>query len=124
MIFKRFYDENLAQASYLIGCEKTREAIVVDPGLDLDEYEQAAAADRVRITHVTETHIHADFVSGARALADKVGAVLHLSSEGRGDWGYTGSAMDGAIPLASGGEITLGEVTIEAAHTPGHTPEH
>src|SRR5687768_2950720 len=124
MIFKRFYDENLAQASYLIGCEKTREAIVVDPGLDSDEYESAAAADRLRITHVTETHIHADFVSGARALADKVGAVLHLSSEGRGDWGYTESAMDGAIPLPNGGAISLGDVIVEAAHTPGHTPEH
>jgi hydroxyacylglutathione hydrolase len=73
---------------------------------------------------VTETHIHADFVSGARALADKVGAVLHLSSEGRGDWGYTESAMDGAIPLPNGGAISLGDVIVEAAHTPGHTPEH
>jgi hydroxyacylglutathione hydrolase len=124
MIFKRFYDESLAQASYLIGCEKTREAIVVDPGLALDEYERAAAAERLRITHVAETHIHADFVSGSRALADKVGAILHLSSEGAGQWGYTEKAMEGAIPLADGGEIVLGDVIVEGAHTPGHTPEH
>ena len=124
MIFKRFYDENLAQASYLIGCEKTREAIVVDPGLDAEEYERAAAAERLRITHVAETHIHADFVSGSRALADKVGATLHLSSQGRGEWGYTENAMEGAIPLPGGGKIELGDVTLEAAHTPGHTPEH
>lgn len=124
MIFKRFYDENLAQASYLIGCEKTREAIVVDPGLDFDEYERAAAAERLRITHVVESHIHADFVSGSRGLADKVGAALHLSSEGRGEWGYTGNAMEGATPLPDRGEISIGDVILEAAHTPGHTPEH
>jgi hydroxyacylglutathione hydrolase len=124
MIFKRFYDENLAQASYLIGCEKTREAIVVDPGLDADEYERAAAAERLRITHVVETHIHADFVSGSRGLADKIGGSLHLSAEGRGEWGYTENAMQGAIPLRDGDEIALGDVVLEAAHTPGHTPEH
>jgi len=124
MIFKRFYDESLAQASYLIACERTREAIVVDPGLALDEYEHAAAAERLRITHVAETHIHADFLSGSRGLADKVGAILHLSSEGAGEWGYTGNAMEGAIPLANGGEIVLGDVILEAVHTAGHTPEH
>jgi len=124
MIFKRFYDENLAQASYLIGCEKSREGIVVDPGLDFDEYERAAAAERLRITHVVETHIHADFVSGSRGLADKVGAALHLSSEGGRDWGYTENAMQGAIPLSDRGEIGIGDVLLEASHTPGHTPEH
>ncbi len=124
MIFKRFYDENLAQASYLIGCERIREAILVDPGLGSEEYARAATAERLRITHTTETHIHADFVSGSRALADKLGATLHLSAEGGGEWGYTASALKGAEPLRSGTRIQLGDVIIEAAHTPGHTPEH
>lgn len=124
MILKRFYDDGLAQASYLIGCEKTREAVVVDPGLDFENYEDAAAADRLRISHVAETHIHADFVSGARVLAEKLGATLHLSAEGNGDWGYTSAAMRAAQPLSEDSEIRLGEITLQAVHTPGHTPEH
>jgi hydroxyacylglutathione hydrolase len=124
MIFRRFYDESLAQASYLIGCEKTREAIVVDPGLDLEDYESAAAAERVRISHVTETHIHADFVSGAKELAEKVGAQLHLSGAGTKEWAYSQQALSAAQALHDGAEIDLGGVTLEAVHTPGHTPEH
>jgi hydroxyacylglutathione hydrolase len=124
MLFRRFYDENLAQASYMIACEKTREAIVVDPNSDTAQYTRAAGADRVRITHVTETHIHADFVSGARALADAAGAVLHLSGEGAGDWGYTGAALGRATALRAGSRIDVGRIRIRVAHTPGHTPEH
>jgi len=124
MILKRFYDESLAQASYLIGCERTREAIAVDPGIDVEEYERAAGANGLTIAHVTETHIHADFLSGARSLAEKVRAVLHLSAEGGGAWGYTGAAMRSASPLAAGAEITVGHISLEALHTPGHTPEH
>lgn len=124
MILKRFYDDSLAQASYLIGCERTREAIVVDPGLDFENYEAAAGTERLRISHVADTHIHADFVSGARTLAGKLGATLHLSAEGNEDWGYTSAAMHGAHPLSEDSEIRLGEVTLEAVHTPGHTPEH
>ena len=124
MIFKRFYDEGLAQASYLIGCEKSREAIVVDPGLDASECERIAAVERLRIAHVTETHIHADFVSGARSLAEKTGATLHLSSEGAGGWGYTPRALKSAQALKAGTRLQAGQVTLEAIHTPGHTPEH
>jgi hydroxyacylglutathione hydrolase len=124
MILKRFYDDSLAQASYLIGCEKTREAIVVDPGLDFENYEDAAASDRLRISHIAETHIHADFISGTRGLAEKLGAALHLSATGNGDWGYTEAAMRAAQPLSDDTEIRLGAVTLRAVHTPGHTPEH
>jgi hydroxyacylglutathione hydrolase len=124
MIFRRFYDESLAQASYLIGCEKTREAIVVDPGLGLEHYERAAADERVRIAHVTETHIHADFVSGASELARKVDAQLHLSGEGGNEWGYTAAALEPVRALRVGSAIRLGNVTLEPLHTPGHTPEH
>lgn len=124
MLFKRFYDDNLAQASYLIACEQTREAIVVDPNLDIAQYTRAAGAERVRIIHVTETHIHADFVSGAQALAAAAGATLHLSAEGSKDWGYTSDALGHAQALRDGSEISFGKVRFHALHTPGHTPEH
>jgi hydroxyacylglutathione hydrolase len=124
MLFRRFYDENLAQASYMIACEKTREAIVVDPNSDTSQYVRAAGADRVRIAHVTETHIHADFVSGARALADAAGAVLHLSGEGTGEWVYADDALRRATVLRDGSRIDVGRLRFRVAHTPGHTPEH
>jgi hydroxyacylglutathione hydrolase len=124
MFFKRFYDENLAQASYMIACEKSREAVIIDPNLDVSQYTRAAGAERMRIVHVTETHIHADFVSGARALADATGATLHLSAEGGKEWGYTDAAMKAASPLRDGSEILAGAVRLRAVHTPGHTPEH
>jgi len=124
MFFQRFYDENLAQASYMIACEKTREAVIIDPNLDVSQYTKAAGAQRARIAHVTETHIHADFVSGARALAEATGAQLHLSAEGGKEWGYTDTAMKAARPLRDGSEILVGRVRLRAVHTPGHTPEH
>jgi hydroxyacylglutathione hydrolase len=124
MLFKHFYDDNLAQASYLIGCEQTREAIVVDPTLDVAQYVRAAGAERLRIAHVTETHIHADFVSGARALATSAGATLHLSAAGQSEWGYSEDALKNARELADGDDISFGAVRLRATHTPGHTPEH
>ncbi|HJP58391.1 MAG TPA: MBL fold metallo-hydrolase [Gemmatimonadaceae bacterium] len=123
MIFKRFYDDNLAQASYLIACERTREAVVVDPNVDVGQYTRAAGAERLRISHVTETHIHADYLSGVRDLADATGAALHLSGEG-GEFGYTAAALDKANVLRDGSHIDIGDVRITARHTPGHTPEH
>ncbi len=124
MLFKRFYDDNLAQASYMIACEKSREAILVDPGADVAMYTRAAGADRVRIAHVTETHIHADYLSGARALAVAAGATLHLSGDGGGEWGYTKEALGKANVLHHGDRIQFGRVSVRAEHTPGHTPEH
>jgi hydroxyacylglutathione hydrolase len=124
MFFKRFYDDNLAQASYMIACEKTREAIIIDPNLDVAQYARAAGAQRARITHVTETHVHADFVSGARALAEATGATLNLSAEGDERWGYTSAAMKNANALRNGSDINVGRVRLRAVHTPGHTPEH
>jgi hydroxyacylglutathione hydrolase len=86
MLLKRFYDESLAQASYLVGCAATGEALVVDANRDVEQYELAAQAERLRITHVTETHIHADYVSGSRELASRTNARLLLSAEGGEDW--------------------------------------
>jgi hydroxyacylglutathione hydrolase len=124
MLFRRFYDENLAQASYMLGCEKTREAIIVDPNADVGLYTRAAGADRLRISHVTETHIHADFVSGAHALAATTGATLHLSGEGNSAWAYSTDALKKGSVLRDGDQFDLGRVRVTARHTPGHTPEH
>jgi hydroxyacylglutathione hydrolase len=124
MILERFYDDKLAQASWLVGCAATGEALVVDPHRDVEVYVAAAEAQGLRITHVTETHIHADFVSGARELAAATGARLYLSDEGGPDWRYAFAAEDGAVLLHDGDTFMVGNVRIEAMHTPGHTPEH
>jgi hydroxyacylglutathione hydrolase len=124
MVVKRFYDEKLAQASYLIGSAGTGAAIVIDPNRDVEQYVRAAAAEGLTITHVTETHIHADFVSGSRELASRTGATLYLSDEGDADWKYAFAAEAGAVLLKDRGTFNVGEVRIDVVHTPGHTPEH
>ncbi len=124
MYFHQFFDQPLAQASYLIGCQATGEAIVVDPLRDVAEYQRVALAEGLRITHITETHIHADFVSGARELAAATGAHLFLSAEGGTDWQYAFAAGDGATLLHDGDVIHVGNIRLAVMHTPGHTPEH
>ena len=124
MFLKRFYNDHLAQASYLVGCHATGEAIVVDPVLDPALYLAAAAAEGLRVTQVTETHIHADFVSGARALAAAGGARLLLSAEGGDGWEYAYAAGEGATLLRGGDRTMVGNVALDVVHTPGHTPEH
>ncbi len=124
MFFRRFYDESLAQASYLLGCQTTGEVLVVDPNRDIQPYLCAAAAEGLRITHVTETHIHADFVSGARELASHAGARLLLSDEGGDGWRYRYASRDGAALLTDGATFRVGAVELRVLHTPGHTPEH
>jgi hydroxyacylglutathione hydrolase len=124
MLFRRFYDDQLAQASYLIGCQATGDALVVDPNRHLEPYLRGAEAEGLRITHVTETHIHADFVSGARELAHRTGATLLLSDEGGDDWRYRYAAEAGAELLRDGHTFCVGRVAIRVMHTPGHTPEH
>lgn len=124
MLLKRFYDDKLAQASYLVGCQATGEALVVDPTRDVAQYTAAAEAEGVRITHVTETHIHADFVSGSRELAAGTGARLFLSDEGGADWKYAFAAEAGATLLHDGDSFMVGNIRIDVLHTPGHTPEH
>lgn len=71
MSLKYFYDKSLAHASYMVGCQRTGEAIVIDPSRSVDQYLEAASAEGLRITGSAETHIHADFVSGSRELADR-----------------------------------------------------
>jgi len=122
MIVRRFYEPQLAQASYLIGCGAARAAVVIDANRDIEAYLRAADAEGVRITHVTETHIHADYVSGSRELAARTGAALLLSDEGDADWKY-GFASEGRL-IRHGDEIRVGNVRLDVVHTPGHTPEH
>ena len=124
MLLQRLYDSQLAQASYLIGCAAAGEAIVLDPTRDADKYLAAAAALGVRIKHVTETHIHADFVSGSRELAARTGARLYLSGEGGTDWCYDYAEAESAVLLYEGDEICVGNIRLHVVHTPGHTPEH
>jgi hydroxyacylglutathione hydrolase len=124
MIFTRFYDESLAQASYLLGCTRSGEALVVDPNRNVEQYIAAAEQAGLAITGVTETHIHADFVSGSRELAERAGARLYLSDEGGDAWRYAYAPDCGAVLLTNGSQFTVGNVRIEVVHTPGHTPEH
>jgi glyoxylase-like metal-dependent hydrolase (beta-lactamase superfamily II) len=120
MIFKQFRYEPLGAASYLLGCARAREALVVDPIGELGaEYYVLEAADRgLDVAGVLETHVHADFVSCARELAEMTGAphYLHEAAEGLVRYGFT--------PLADGQVVTVGQVDARAIHTPGHTPEH
>ncbi|HEX7120231.1 MAG TPA: rhodanese-like domain-containing protein [Longimicrobiales bacterium] len=124
MIVERFYDGKLAQASYLLGCAATGEAVVVDPTRDIDRYLEAAEREGLRITYVTETHIHADFVSGVRELAARTGATMVLSDEGGEDWKYAFAGERPTLLLRDGDEFRVGNIRLRALHTPGHTPEH
>lgn len=120
MLFERIYEEGLAQASYFIGCQREGKAIVVDARRDIQTYLDLAAKNNMVISAVTETHIHADYLSGTRELAAATGAEIFLSGEGGADWqyGFTGTT------LMHNSTIKLGNITITAKHTPGHTPEH
>lgn len=119
MFFQHVYDKSLAQASYFIGCQAKGEAIVIDAQRDIDVYLEIAKQNNMKITHITETHIHADFLCGSRELAAVTGAEMYLSDEGGEDWQY-------AFPhvgLKHGDKINVGNLTLEVLHTPGHTPE-
>jgi hydroxyacylglutathione hydrolase len=124
MIFRRLYHDRLAQASYLIACEETRKAIVIDPLRDPAGYLEAAELEDVRIELVTETHVHADFLSGAEALARETAATLLLSAEGDAASAAERLRRFDARPLRHGDSISIGRVRLTVRHTPGHTPEH
>lgn len=121
MIFRRFETGGLAHYSYLVACPETGRAAVVDPRRDVDVYLDALEDADLSLAHVTETHIHADYASGARELAARTGAEVALSgfdADERYEVRWKDRALD------HGDRIDLETVCLEALHTPGHTPEH
>ncbi len=124
MLLHYFYDSKLAHASYLVGCQATGEAIVIDPGRDIEPYLTTAEVEGLRLVAATETHIHADFVSGARELAERAGVMLYLSDEGDENWKYQYVHVYRYRPLKEGDSFKIGNILFEVRHTPGHTPEH
>jgi len=126
MFFRQFFEERLAQYAYLIGCQRTGEALIIDPMRDLERYFEVAASEGLKIVAATETHIHADYLSGVRQLAVKHGVEAYLSNEGGEGWEYTWPAADGLDVhwLKDGDHFHIGNIKIESRHTPGHTPEH
>jgi hydroxyacylglutathione hydrolase len=114
-MFQRFSDEGLAQRSYLIACDRTREAVVVDPRRDIDVFVTAAERHGLRISQAIETHTHADFVSGARELAATGAEVV----------AGPGAGLQFPYREASHRQQwRVGDIDLEILHTPGHTPEH
>jgi len=124
MLLRYFYDEKLAQASYFVGCQEYGEAIVVDPVRFVDPYLELAETEGMRIVAITETHIHADFVSGVRELAERTGATLYLSDNGGDFWRYEFAGEYQYEPLTDGSSFNVGNIQFQTLHTPGHTPEH
>lgn len=124
MFLRYFYDQKLAHASYLVGCQVVGEAIVIDPGRDIDPYLTTLESEGLRLVAATETHIHADFVSGARELAERTGATLYLSDEGDQNWKYQYLDRYKHKLLKDGDSFKVGNILFEVRHTPGHTPEH
>lgn len=121
MHVEQFEVKGLAHYSYLVGCPRTRRAAVIDPRRDVDVYVEAAAREGWTITHVLETHIHADYASGAVELARRTRAEHAVSAY---DAGEQYEAKFPHRDLLDGDAIDLGTVRLRALHTPGHTPEH
>jgi hydroxyacylglutathione hydrolase len=125
MFFHQRFIPGLAIASYMIGDERTKEVAVIDPTRDVDEYLRIARDEGLRITHVFETHVHADFVSGSAELKARLAEggtapTVHASGMGGKEW--TPPYADHVV--RDGDEVAIGSVRLKAVHTPGHTPEH
>lgn len=119
LIFERVQTEGIAEISYLVGDDSEGVAAVVDPRPDVDCYLQLAREKKVSITHIFETHIHADLVSGARELCARVeSAKIFVSHHGGARYGFDHEQ------IKDGDTFKLGSVSITVRHTPGHTPEH
>ena len=115
MILERFYLGCLSQASFLIGDEETKTAVVVDPRRDIEVYLDRSAELGLTIRHVLLTHFHADFLSGHLELREATGASIHLGSRAR--------AQYACEPMKDGSSLELGELKLVFLETPGHTPE-
>jgi len=115
VILKQFYLNCLAHASYLIGDEASGTACVVDPQRDIDQYLTFARGHGLTIKHVILTHFHADFIAGHLELRDSTGARIYLGRVAQAEYSFT--------PLGDGDRIEMGQVSLEALETPGHTAE-
>ncbi len=115
MYFEQFFINGLGCASYIIGCEGEGVAVVVDPDRDVQKYLQAAANRGLTITHIIETHLHADHVSGNTDLAERTGATIYVHEAGDVSFEHQS--------ITDGDEIVIGNIRLKAIHTPGHTPE-
>lgn len=119
LVFERIQTEGIAELSYLIGDDSTGVAAIVDPTPDVDKYLTLAREHTVSITHIFETHIHADLMSGARELCARLAsAKIFVSHEGGARYGFEGEAVN------DGDRFEFGSLVVTAKHTPGHTPEH
>lgn len=116
MFFRQIVHEDLGCASYMVGSTETGECAVVDPRWEIEPYLEIAAQYGFRITHIVETHTHADHVSGHGRLAKATGATIDVHEAARVDYPHQ--------PLADGETIDLGDVKLRVIHTPGHRPEH
>lgn len=117
-VLETLLTEGIAQLSYLVGDTETGRAAVIDPRTDVEIYLELARKHGVSITHVFETHIHADFVSGSRSLAERVGTAHVFLSGEQSDYRFD------AEKVVDGQTFDFGSFRLTARHTPGHTPEH
>lgn len=125
MFLRQILDPSLAQYAYLIGCQRTGEAVVIDPERDVDRYLELAAKNGLRLIAVADTHIHADYLSGARELIEHHGMKGYFSAEGGEEWQFEwAGGLDGVTLLRDGDVFQVGSIEIKALLTPGHTPEH
>jgi hydroxyacylglutathione hydrolase len=125
MLVRQVFDSKLAQYAYLVGCPRTGEALVIDPERDVDRYFDEAARNGLRLVAAVDTHIHADYLSGLREMAER-GLLVYASREGGEDWQYEW-LRHSRYPhrlLAHGDRFSVGFIEFQAVHTPGHTPEH
>ena len=126
MYFNQVFESKLAQNSYIIGCQETGEAIVIDPMRDIERYLEIALKESLKIVAVAETHIHADYLSGLREFAERFGTLVLVSDEGTEEWKYDwvmNSKYNFKL-LKSNNTFRIGNIKFEVIHTPGHTPEH
>ena len=122
MFFHQRFIPGLAIASYMVGDEKAKQVAVIDPTRDVDEYVQIAKDEGLHITHILETHVHADYVSGSAELKSRLDGKPQVVVSGMGGKQWTPPYADQVVN--DGDELTLGNIRLKAVHTPGHTPEH
>jgi hydroxyacylglutathione hydrolase len=116
MRIHHFVEPGLGKSAYLVISERDHTGLLVDPLRDVDQYLKVARQEAVRITHVCETHLHNDFLSGSRELAATTGARIVASADAALEFDHQ--------PVRDGDVLVLGEVQVRVLATPGHTPEH